>query len=285
MNLGKLDIAKQKPKLYEKTDSVMWTDKHISEKLLEIHLNPEIDAASRTQESIERTIDFLFGFCNKPQTDILDLGCGPGIYAEKFAEKGHNVTGVDFSENSISYARKQAKEKNLEINYICQDYLELNYENKFDLIILIYTDFGVLLPNEREILLENIYKSLKPNGTFVFDVLNDRNVEQKFQEQQTWSCENSGFWKPQPYLELTNGFNYSKEKVFLKQHTIIDETEKIMNYRFWIHYFKSNDIVEILSAKKFVNTEHFENILPETDVWNGENVTFYKTEKRSNAGG
>lgn len=267
MNLGRLDIAKQKPKLYEKTDSVMWTDKHISEKLLEIHLNPEIDAASRTQESIERTIDFLFGFCNKPQMDILDLGCGPGIYAEKFAEKGHNVTGVDFSENSISYARKQAKEKNLEINYICQDYLGLNYENKFDLIILIYTDFGVLLPNEREILLENIYKSLKPNGTFVFDVLNDRNVEQKFQEQQTWSFENSGFWKSQPYLELTNGFNYSKEKVFLKQHTIIDETEKIMNYRFWIHYFKPKDIVEILSAKKFVNSEHFENILPEIDVW------------------
>ena len=93
MNLGKLDIAKRKPTLYEKTDSVMWTDKHISEKLLKIHLNPEIDAASRTQESIDRTIDFLFGFCNKPQTDILDLGCGPGIYAEKFAEKGHNYIG------------------------------------------------------------------------------------------------------------------------------------------------------------------------------------------------
>ena len=115
--------------------------------------------------------------------------------------------------------------------------------------------------------------------TFVFDVLNDRNIEQKFQEQQTWSFENSGFWKPQPYLELTNGFYYSKEKVFHKQHTIIDETEKIMNYRFWIHYFKPNDIVEILSVKKFVNSEHFENILPEIDVWNGENVTFYKTEK------
>ena len=137
-----------------------------------------------------------------------------------------------------------------------------------------------MLPNEREILLENIFKSLKPNGIFVFDVLNDRNIEQKFQEQQTWSFENSGFWKPKPYLELINGFNYSEEKVFLKQHTIIDETESIMNYRFWTHYFNIKEIVEIVSANKFVNTEHFENILPGTNIWNGENVTFYKTERR-----
>ncbi|MGE5494383.1 MAG: methyltransferase domain-containing protein [Burkholderiales bacterium] len=29
---------------------------------------------------------------------LLDLGCGPGIYAELFAKKGFCVTGVDFSQ-------------------------------------------------------------------------------------------------------------------------------------------------------------------------------------------
>lgn len=279
MDFKKLNIATQKPKVYEKGDSVMWTDEHISKQLLEFHLNPLIDAASRTPDSINNTIEFILKCCDKSQMDILDLGCGPGIYSEKLTEKGHDVTGVDFSKNSISYARNQAIKKSLKINYVCKNYLELDYESQFDLVILIYTDFGVLLPIEREILLENIFKSLKPNGIFVFDVLNDRNIEQKFQEPQTWSFENSGFWKPKPYLELTTGFNYSKEKVFLKQHTIIDETERIMNYRFWTHYFSTNDIVEIVSANKFVNTEHFENILPKTNIWNGENVTFYKTEK------
>ncbi len=279
MNKKKLSIANQKPKVYEKGDSVMWTDEHISKQLLGFHLNPEIDAASRIPDSINNTIEFILKCCNKSQMNILDLGCGPGIYSEILSKKGHNLTGVDFSKNSISYAKNQAIKKSLNINYICKDYLELDYENQFDLVILIYTDFGVLLPTERKILLENIYKSLKPNGTFVFDVLNDRNIKQKFLEQKTWSFENSGFWKPRPYLELTNSFNYSKEKVFLKQHTIIDETERIMNYRFWTHYFNTNDIVKILSANKFVNTKHFENILPETSIWNGENVTFYKTEK------
>lgn len=280
MDIKKLHITNQKPKIYEKGDSVMWTDDYVSKQLLDIHLNPDVDAASRTQTSIENTIDFILQYSNKSKMDILDLGCGPGLYAEKLSLKGHNVTGVDFSKNSISYAQTQAKEKNLKISYECKDYLELDYESQFDLVMLIYTDFGVLLPTERDKLLENIYKSLKPNGAFIFDVLNDRNIEHKFKEQQTWSIETSGFWKPQPYLELRNGFNYSKEKVFLKQHTVIDETEIIMNYRFWIHYFNSEDVYKILSSKKFVKTKHFENILPATNIWNGENVTFYKTEKQ-----
>ena len=40
---------------------------------------------------------------------ILDLGCGPGLYAELLAKKGHSITGVDFSENSIQYAIRQQK--------------------------------------------------------------------------------------------------------------------------------------------------------------------------------
>lgn len=281
MNIQKLNLATQRPIVYEKGDSVMWTDLHISKQLLEIHLNSEIDAASRTPKSINNTIDFLFKFCNQPQMKILDLGCGPGIYTEKLAEKGHHLTGVDFSENSISYATNQAQEKNLKINYACQDYLKLDYHNQFDLVILIYTDFGVLLPDERNILLKNIYRALKPNGVFIFDVINDNDIDKKFQELQTWTFENSGFWKNRPYLELVSGFNYPNEKVFLKQHTIIDESEKINIYRFWTHYFNSDVLIEMLSDKDFKNIEHFENVLPATNIWNGDNVTFYKAEKRN----
>ena len=280
MNIRKLNNAVQKPKVYEKGDSVMWTDAHISKQLLKLHLNSEIDAASRTPKSINNTIDFLLNLCNKPQMEILDLGCGPGIYTEKLAEKGHRLTGMDFSENSISYATDQAQIKNLNINYVCQDYLTLDYSNQFDLVILIYTDFGVLLPDERNIMLENISKALKPNGLFVFDVINDKGIDQKFQELQTWTSANSGFWKDRPYLELASGYNYPNENVFLKQHALIDESEKINVYRFWVHYFNTDVLIEMLSNRDFNNIEHYENILPATNIWDGENVTFYKAEKR-----
>jgi len=279
MDLEKLNIAAQKPELYEKGDSVIWTDDYISKKLLELHLNPDIDSASRMLDSINKTIEFISKFCGESPMTILDLGCGPGIYLEKLAELGHSCTGLDFSKNSISYAVSQAKEKDFGINYICQDYLELDFESQFDLIILIYTDLGVLIPEEREGLLDKIYRALKPNGVFIFDVLNDRNIEQKFQEQQTWLYEFSGFWKPTPYLELANGFHYPDNKVYLKQHTIIDESDRIQNYRFWTHYFSTDDIIDLLSSRGFIQTEYFESILPAKDIWDGENVTFYKTQK------
>jgi len=279
MDIEKLHRASQRPKIYEKGDSIMWTDDHISKKLLEIHLNPEIDSASRTPESIYKTVEFISLFYNDSSMSILDLGCGPGIYTEKLAELGHKCTGVDFSKNSISYAKNQAEKKGLEINYICQNYLELDFENRFDLIILIYTDLGVLLPEEREGLLDKIHRALKPGGVFIFDLINDKNLEQKFQEQQAWTFEYSGFWKPTPYMELANGFHYPDEKVFLKQHTIIDESDRVNIYRFWTHYFNCEDVIALLSARRFILTECFENILPATDFWNGENITFYKTQK------
>ena len=38
---------------------------------------------------------------------------------------------------------------------------------------MIFTDFGVLLPDDRAELLSNIHRALKPGGCFIFDVLND----------------------------------------------------------------------------------------------------------------
>ncbi len=279
MDLDKLSIAAQRPELYERGDSVMWTDEHISKNLLEIHLNPEIDSASRMPDGINRTIDFISEFCSLSPMRILDLGCGPGIYLEKLAESGHDCTGLDYSRNSIAFAENQARKKGLKIKYICKNYLELDFENLFDLIILIYTDLGVLLPEERLVLLGKIHRALKPGGVFIFDVLNDRNLEEKFQEQQTWSFEFGGFWMPDPYLELANGFHYPENRVFLMQHTIIDESDRIRNYRFWTHYFNAQDMLEILSSKGFSQIEHKDNILPAKDIWDGENVTFYKAQK------
>lgn len=279
MDLEKLNKAAQKPPLYEKGDSIIWTDDYISKKLLQLHLNPEIDSASRMPDNIDLTISFIGTFCRESSMTILDLGCGPGLYLERLAALGHVCTGIDFSKNSISYALNQAKVKGLEISYLCQNYLELDFEDQFDLIILIYTDIGVLLPEERVQLLDRIYRALKPNGVFIFDVLNDKNTELKFQEDQTWTFEFSGFWDSVPYLELANGFHYPENRVFLKQHTLIDERDRIRTYRFWTHYFNSDEMKKILSSRGFRQTENFEKILPSKDIWDGENVTFYKTQK------
>ena len=70
-----------------------------------------------------------------------------------------------------------------------------------------------------------------------------------------------------------------KEKVILFQHNIIDTEENIEIYRFWTHFFSQTDVLKILEQHKFEKVEFHEDILPESDLWNGDNVIFAKCEK------
>jgi 2-polyprenyl-3-methyl-5-hydroxy-6-metoxy-1,4-benzoquinol methylase len=279
MNIELIKKLSNKPQLYEKGSSVMWTDPYISKQLLELHLNPENDAASRSQIKIERITNWILERADNPQMKILDLGCGPGLYAELLAQKGHSIIGVDYSENSIRYAIRQAKEKQLDIEYLKKNYLDLDFDNQFDLIILIYLDFCVLLPEEREKVLENIYRALKNGGLFICDVVNERNINKKT-ISQSWEVQESGFWKDKPYIALTNGYHYPEAKVLANHHIVISENNTVDTYIFWNHYYEKDDLVPILESKGFKDIADYENVLPENgDYWNGENVTFYVSRK------
>mgnify|MGYP000990092717 CR=1 FL=1 len=279
MNIELIEKLSKKPQLYEKGSSVMWTDPYISKQLLELHINPENDLASRSQTKIERITNWILEQTDISQMKILDLGCGPGLYAERLAQRGHSIIGVDYSENSIQYATKQAKEKKLGIEYFTKNYLDLDFDNQFDLVILIYLDFCVLLPTERDKVLENIYRALMKGGLFICDIVNERNIDQKI-ISQSWEVQNSGFWKGTPYLALANGYHYPEEKVFANHHIIIGEHDTVDNYIFWNHYYRKDDLVQIFESKGFTDIRDFENILPASDdCWNGENVTFYVSRK------
>jgi ubiquinone/menaquinone biosynthesis C-methylase UbiE len=257
----------------------MWTDPYISQQLLELHINPDHDIASRNKATISETVNWILSQTNQPGMKILDLGCGPGLYANQLALKGHFVTGIDFSANSIQYARQQAKEKKQNIEYRNMNYLNLDYENEFDLAILIYLDFCVLLPEERFKILRNIHRALKPGGMFVCDVVNEKNMERKILSP-FWDIQHSGFWKPTPYMVLSKGYHYPEAKVFANHHVVIGNDDTVDTYIFWNHYYAKRDLVSVFESVGFSNICNHENVLPNrSDYWGGENVTFYVSHK------
>lgn len=280
MDIEKLISKTKNPGLYEKGNAVMWTDPHISKQLLQVHLNKDIDLASRKYSTIESTVEWILDHANKKENmNILDLGCGPGLYAELLAEKGHKVTGVDFSRNSIEYAKGEAAKKKLNIEYLNKNYLKLDLpENHFDLVILIYTDFGPLLPDERNNLLDMIHKVLKPGGVFIFDVLSDTNMESKAY-QRSWEMNESGFWSDKPYLALSDSILYKEEKLILYQHIVFQEDEDYKIYRFWNHFFSDEDIRNITAGKGYVDIEFFHDVLPSGQGYEGKDVTICKSVK------
>jgi 2-polyprenyl-3-methyl-5-hydroxy-6-metoxy-1,4-benzoquinol methylase len=112
------NYLKDKPSLYTTSTNKFWDDEHISKGMLEAHLNPDIDPASRNHVFIDRSVEWI-GRIAYPRKSpkLLDLGCGPGIYAERFTRRVYQVTGIDFSRRSIRYATDSAKGQGLGIEY------------------------------------------------------------------------------------------------------------------------------------------------------------------------
>lgn len=250
--ISQLIGIQQKPDPFTSGEPLFWDDPHISVHLLEAHLNPDIDAASRTPETIDRSVKWLAeNLALKAGDSVLDLGCGPGLYTSRFARAGLQVTGVDYSHRSIEYATKFATENNLNIAYRHQNYLELNDKNRYDVVLLIYGDFCPLNPEQRTTLLNNVYRALKPNGKFVLDV-STREHRKKHGNKNRWQALESGFWKPGPHLVLEEGFDYPEQSIWLDQYTVIEANGKMSVYRNWFQDYTPETITNELAQNGFV---------------------------------
>jgi SAM-dependent methyltransferase len=235
-------VLQQKPEPFTPGQPLFWDDHHISKQMLEAHLNPNIDAASRKPETIDRSVGWLIETLGlKTGASILDLGCGPGLYAFRFARAGCLVTGVDYSRRSIEYASRYAKDNDLEIVYRYENYLEIRDENQYDAALLIYGDFCPLNPEQRSKLLKNIHRALKPGGKFVLDVTT-REHRKEHGNKNSWYAAQSGFWKPGPHLVLEQGFDYPEQSIWLDQYTVIETDGKVTIYRNWFQDYTPETI-------------------------------------------
>jgi SAM-dependent methyltransferase len=249
--LQKLIDLQQKPEPFTPGEALFWDDPHISSQLLALHLDPDIEAASRKPETIDRSVDWLTETLElEAGASLLDLGCGPGLYASRFAQAGFHVTGVDYSRRSIEYAKEYASKNGLNIAYRYQDYLGITDENRHDAAFLIYGDFCVLSPEDRSTLLKSIHRALKLDGHFVFDV-STREVRKRFGNKNGWYATEGGFWKVGPHLVLEEGFDYPEHSIWLDQYTVIAADGKVSVYRNWFQDYTPETITEELSRGRF----------------------------------
>ena len=241
IDLSRICQLQEKPQPFAPGEPLFWTDPHIARQMLAFHLDPSGDTASRRPETIERCTAWIATSVGlRPGDCILDLGCGPGLYAERLARAGFQVTGVDFSQNSIDYASVQAREKKLPIQYRCQNYLALDDQNVYSAALLIYGDLCPLSPEQRAKLLANVRRALKPGGCFILDVTTPR-LRQKYGLKNGWYAAGQGFWKPGPQLVLEQGFAYPDD-LFLDQYIVIEGDGKISVYRNWFQDYTPETI-------------------------------------------
>lgn len=119
-------------------------------------------------------LDFTTGFLQqsgKSVNHIADLGCGTGRITTSLARMGYTMTGVDISEDMLSYAQQHAMEKGVHVQWIHQDLRELAGFHDLDMVIS-YCDVLNYITTEEELLIifSHVQNMLSDGGLFIFDV-------------------------------------------------------------------------------------------------------------------
>jgi SAM-dependent methyltransferase len=228
--------------------------------MLKHHLNEDVDISSRNIKFIDRSVKWILSKFNiTAETRIADFGCGPGLYTARLARTGANVTGIDFSQRSIDFAKETATREGLSINYVNRDYLEYETDKRFDLVLMIMCDLCALSPVQRKSVLDKFHLILKPGGAVLLDVYSLMAFNQCEEKAIYQANLLDGFWSPNKYYGFLNTFKYDDEKVVLDKYTIV-ETKRIRTIYNWLQYFSPESLENEFTESGFVIEKLFADV-------------------------
>ncbi|MDP3732456.1 MAG: methyltransferase domain-containing protein [Candidatus Omnitrophota bacterium] len=103
---------------------------------------------------------------------VLDVGCGPGVFAEELLKSGYEVWGIDISEEMVKLAERKMQEKGIRgiFHFNTGDIESIDFPDKyFDFVLCV----GVLeYLKEDSRALNEVRRVLKDGGKAIFTVPN-----------------------------------------------------------------------------------------------------------------
>jgi ubiquinone/menaquinone biosynthesis C-methylase UbiE len=135
-------------------------------------LTPEVD--ERQTELIWRLLEL------EPGADVLDVACGHGRIANRVAERGADVTGLD----ADAFFLAKAREAGSGAEFVEGDMRSLPFPDaSFDAALLWFTSLGYFDDDGNRAVLRELRRVLRPGGRAVVDHLNLPRMVEMFQWQ------------------------------------------------------------------------------------------------------
>ena len=142
---------------------------------------------ANAKDEVDKVINLLE---IKPRARVLDLCCGVGRHSLELARRGFQVTGVDRTRSYLDKAIAQAAEENLSVEFVEEDMRKFLREESFDAVISMFTSFSYFEdPEEDKKVVENVYASLKPGGTFIIEMHGKETLARVYQERNWNECD------------------------------------------------------------------------------------------------
>lgn len=134
----------------------------------------------RDEREALQLVESIISITNiKNKSKILDLACGAGRHSIEFAKKGFLLTAVDLSENLLNNAKVNAQNAEVDIDFIRADIRDFYIDDKFDLVLNLFTSFGYFESDEENFkVFKSAYNHLNENGFFIFDYFNKKYLEE-----------------------------------------------------------------------------------------------------------
>lgn len=127
-----------------------------------------------------------------PSMKVLDMCCGVGRHTIELARRGFDTTGVDRTQRYLDRASAQAEEQKLDIRFVCEDMRKFCEPEKFDVAINLFTSFGYFDdPEDDKQAALNLYKSLKPGGVLLIEMIGKEIIARIFQPRD-WHEQEEG---------------------------------------------------------------------------------------------
>lgn len=191
------------PRPWAEGEKIPWNDPAFSQRMLAEHLSQAHDHASRRSVRIDQQVAWIHRqVLGERPARVLDLGCGPGLYAQRLARLGHTLTGIDFSPASIAYAREKAQSEDLNITYLEGDIRAVEYGPGYDLVMLIFGEFNTFKPADADVLLDKSRQALAPGGRLLLEPHTFDAIRRTGEAPPYWYSSPGGLFSDRPHLLL-----------------------------------------------------------------------------------
>jgi SAM-dependent methyltransferase len=272
MNLLDLINRQPIPESWAEGEKIPWNDPEFSQRMLREHLTQDHDMASRRSERIDRHVAWIHGTVldGKP-VSILDLGCGPGLYAMRLAQLGHPVTGIDFSPASIEHAQKETEKQQSSCRFVNADIRQAEYGAGYGLAMLIFGEFNVFHPDDACAILRKVHAALDEGGLLLLEPHTVDAIKRSGEEAPSWQTSQGGLFSEEPHMLLTENFWHEDRQIATERYFIVNgHSGAITRHAASMQAYSEAQFERLLDECGFTDMRIYSSLYGEIDAAQGD---------------
>jgi SAM-dependent methyltransferase len=205
-----------------------------------------------TDELSDRQAELVWRLLElEPGMEVLDLACGHGRIANRLAERGARVTGLDATPFFLELARADAARREVEVEYVEGDMRRLPWTERFDRTVNWFTAFGYFDDDENQLVLREVHRALKPGGRLAIENNNLAGL--------------LGRWQPAQVVEREGNFAIDRSRFDpttgrATTDRVIVRDGRIRRFEFSVRMFVAAELRDWLLEAGFVDVDVYDEV-------------------------